>query len=201
VAEVVPGESTYRIHVIHDGDTALYRAEYAEAVAFYEQALSEDLQSWEIPDEDAYLTAFARFRLVQAYAAAGNVEAAQAAYDALVQAYQAPTPAPPAEGEGEGEGETPEGEPTVTPTPALLADRPGGAFVEMARLFWREFEADQSIIAACEAVRNYARANPASYGVLNDFGYANPTYTAPDLCPFGESSPQATPTDEVLDLP
>lgn len=207
VASVEPGEATYRIHMIHDGDTALYRAEYADAAALYEQALAEDLLSWEIPDEAEYLTAFARFRLMQAYAAAGNVDAAQAAYDALIQTYQPPTPTPSAEGEGgesedEGEGETGEGqEPTVTPTLALLADRPGGAFVEMANLFWREFEADRNIVTACQAVRNYARANPASYSVLNDFGYANPTYTAPDLCPFGETTPDATQTGLPQDLP
>jgi tetratricopeptide (TPR) repeat protein len=199
VTDIEPGEATYRIHVIHDGDAALYRAEYATAAALYEQALSEDLQSWEIPDEAAYLTAFARFRLIQAYAAAENFEAAQAAYDALIQAYSPPTPAPTAE--GEGEGETPEGEPTITPTPALLSDRPGGAFVEMARLFWREYEPDRNIIAACEVVRAYALADPSSYSVLNDFGYANPTYTAPDLCPFGEVAPDATPTDLPQDLP
>ncbi len=71
----------------------------------------------------------------------------------------------------------------------------------MARLFWREFEPDRNIIPACEAVRAYALADPSSYSVLNEFGYANPTYTAPDLCPFGEVSPDATPTDLPQDLP
>jgi hypothetical protein len=42
-----------------------------------------------------------------------------------------------------------------------------------------------SIVQACRDTTKYAEANPASWDYLTDWGYANPTFTAADLCPLG----------------
>ncbi len=163
VASVVAAPAQYRIHVIQDGDAALKAADYQGAVNFYQQAVNNDsLLSWRYPDEAQYLKAYATYRIMLAYAAMGNVDAAQNARDLVVGTY-AP---PPVEGQ---------------PQPGLL---PGSAFAEMARLFWNDFAINRSVGTACQVVIGYARAAPGSYEVLNSFGTANPVYTPADLCPF-----------------
>ncbi len=173
IASVEPEPAVYRIHVIHEGDEALRSGDYRTAIGLYEQAVTDDdLLPWQYPNEEAYLRAFARFRIVIAYAASGDVASAQAAHDELLRQFWPPLPAEP-----------PEGEPTPTPPPPVVS-QPGGAFAEMARLFWREFALNRDIVTACQVVIGYARAAPSAYEVLNSFGTGNPTYSPVDLCPF-----------------
>lgn len=172
IADVELAEAEYRIHVLHDADAALRSADYAAAAELYAQAATDDsLQSWRYPDEATHLRAYARFRQMLAEAAQGNSAEAQAAHDELIAAYTL----------------TPTGD--ITPVPgapsALNRGRAGSAFAEMAQLFWREYAASGDTGRACSAVTGYARGASSSYEVLNSFGYANPTYTAADLCPFG----------------
>jgi LysM repeat protein len=42
-----------------------------------------------------------------------------------------------------------------------------------------------SIVQACRDTTKYAEQNPDSWDYLSDWGYANPTFTAADLCPLG----------------
>ncbi|MXY94636.1 MAG: LysM peptidoglycan-binding domain-containing protein [Caldilineaceae bacterium SB0670_bin_27] len=49
---------------------------------------------------------------------------------------------------------------------------------------------------ACEAVYNFAVANPEVVNILADYGYANPAFTAKDVCPYLEFK-----QDEVPELP
>jgi LysM repeat protein len=44
----------------------------------------------------------------------------------------------------------------------------------------------RSIVQACRDTTKYAEQNPDSWNYLSDWGYANPTFTAADLCPLGE---------------
>ena len=172
IAEVDVADAEYRIHVLHDGDTAMRAGDYASAAEFYARAATDDaLQSWRYPDEASHLRAYARFRLMLAEAAQGNTAEAQAAHDELIAAYTL----------------VPTGEITPVPgtAPALNRGLAGSAFAEMAQIFWREYTASGDTGRACSAVTGYARTAPSSYEVLNSFGYANPTYTAADLCPFG----------------
>ena len=46
---------------------------------------------------------------------------------------------------------------------------------------------------ACEAVYNFAAANPEVVNILADYGYANPTFTAEDVCPYLEIQPDEGP--------
>ncbi len=39
---------------------------------------------------------------------------------------------------------------------------------------------------ACEAVNNFAASNSEVVNILSDYGYANPTFTAEDVCPYLE---------------
>jgi LysM repeat protein len=43
-----------------------------------------------------------------------------------------------------------------------------------------------SIVQACRDTTKYAEANPAAWDSLTDWGYANPTFTAEELCPLGQ---------------
>ena len=52
---------------------------------------------------------------------------------------------------------------------------------------------------ACEAVNNFAAANPEVVNILADFGYANPTFTADDVCPYLEITRDAVPEPRVTE--
>ena len=61
--------SSYRIHVLHDANAALEAGEYQAALLLYNRAISDStLLDWENPaEEQAWITAFARFQLVVIY--------------------------------------------------------------------------------------------------------------------------------------
>ena len=51
--------------------------------------------------------------------------------------------------------------------------------------FVKGLQNSHSIVQACRDTTHYAELNPASWDYLSDWGYANPTFTAEDLCPLG----------------
>jgi hypothetical protein len=62
---------------------------------------------------------------------------------------------------------------------------PGRAYAELGTAFWEAHQASGDLAAACAAARAYAAAHaPDVLGPLY-YGYANPTYTEADVCPFG----------------
>jgi hypothetical protein len=132
----------YRIHVIHDADDFLMANTYGEAVTQYRKAMTSDrLLAWSYPDEDQYLRAFARYRLMLTYVRAGNLTAAQQAHDDLMGQFFAPPPpacdpaadpncAPPCD---------PSVDPACVPQPTatpLFGPVPGIEFARIADLFW-----------------------------------------------------------------
>ena len=87
-----PGAAEFRIHVIHDADTASRNGDYATAQLLYQQALENAaLQNWEIHDP-AELLAYARFKLVLLHMILGNSDAADARYQELVGSYAPSSP-------------------------------------------------------------------------------------------------------------
>ena len=52
---------------------------------------------------------------------------------------------------------------------------------------------------ACEAANNFAAANPEVVNVLADYGYANPTFTAENVCPYLEFKPDAGPEPRLTE--
>ena len=52
---------------------------------------------------------------------------------------------------------------------------------------------------ACEAVYNFAAANPEVAAILADYGYANPSFTAEEVCPYLEIEPDAGPEPRLTE--
>jgi hypothetical protein len=65
------------------------------------------------------------------------------------------------------------------------AGAPGRAYADLGTAFWERYSADEDLGAACQAAQAYAAAHPDDVLGPLYYGYANPTYTAADLCPFG----------------
>lgn len=166
----------YRIHVIHDADDKLLAGAYDEAIALYQQAASDGrLTSWTYPDESAHLNAFARFRLVVAFALKSDPGNSQITRDGLVNEYSI-----------EATPFVPSGDVNIDGGFLSIDDsKPGAVFVRMADTFWQEYNASRDVSRACGAVTGYARSNANALEVLNSFGYTNREYTPEDMCPFG----------------
>ena len=52
---------------------------------------------------------------------------------------------------------------------------------------------------ACEAVRNFAEANPEVVNILAEYGYANPTFSAEDVCPSLEIQQEEEPEQRLTE--
>ncbi|MEW6568024.1 MAG: hypothetical protein AB1449_07630 [Chloroflexota bacterium] len=59
----------------------------------------------------------------------------------------------------------------------------GHAYAELAQAFWEEYGATGDVAAACLAAQAYAEAHPVEILEPLYYGYANPAYTAQDICP------------------
>jgi hypothetical protein len=120
---------------------------YGPAITAYQAAVSDpNLEACHyggLPDELATLRDFARFRLVVAYTAGGQLPQAESVRAQIS-------------------------------SPALL-----GA----ADAFLDSYNTSGSLPQACADTTGYAVANPDSWQFLADWGYANPSFAAEDLCP------------------
>jgi hypothetical protein len=158
LADEIVGPPTALVHYIHDGDNALARGEYSEAIDHYRAALEDTgLPSglfWqdEVQSQET-IRAYARFKLVVAYAASGNAQEAQSQLDLLGTEY-------------------PQGS-------------VGYPYTQMGQAFWREYETSDAPKKACAAAVSIAEADPSLAERLYA-GYANPEYTPPDLCRLPE---------------
>jgi hypothetical protein len=88
------------IHYMHDGDAALLVGSHTQAIALYESALTDaSLPSGLFPDEGpeavAVVRAYARFKLLVAWAAAGDQATAGTHHNLLVQEHPQGTPGYP----------------------------------------------------------------------------------------------------------
>jgi hypothetical protein len=64
----------------------------------------------------------------------------------------------------------------------------GAAFRAMAESFWDEYLLTKEVEASCRTAQAFAEENSANILDVLYFGYANPAYSAEDLCPVVESS-------------
>jgi LysM repeat protein len=69
--------------------------------------------------------------------------------------------------------------------PQIKAEMTYQPLVGAADTFMLGLKNSRSIVQACRDTTRYAEQNPASWDYLADWGYANPTFTAADLCPLG----------------
>ena len=66
-----------------------------------------------------------------------------------------------------------------------LADSyPSQPYAQVGRIWLDAYQASGDPVQACVLVTNFVTANPAAVEVLADYGYANPTFTADDVCPI-----------------
>ncbi len=63
---------------------------------------------------------------------------------------------------------------------------PDAVYAQIADIWWTAYQPTQDMSAACAAVNAFVTgppARPEAYEMLADYGYANPTFTAEDVCP------------------
>lgn len=66
-----------------------------------------------------------------------------------------------------------------------LADSyPGQPYAQVGRIWLEGYQASDDPNQACVTVTNFVTANPAAVEMLADYGYANPSFSAEDVCPF-----------------
>ncbi|GAB4568928.1 MAG: hypothetical protein Kow0077_00610 [Anaerolineae bacterium] len=83
----------YRIHVIHDADAALVTGDTNEAIRLYQEALENPrLGTWQVPNEQVMLRAYALFKLIVTYAYIEEDMAALDAHTVLLQENPPGTP-------------------------------------------------------------------------------------------------------------
>jgi hypothetical protein len=181
ISQTISPEATYRIHAIHDGDNALERGEFEQAAAYYNSALFDpELQNWILPGEQANLRAYTLYRLMLTHAVQYDQTRAGSYFDQLLAEYP-PYGFPGAE-EGGEEGE--EGEEEEEPQPVAAPGGVGSVYAELAVAFWDAYILQNDHGLACRDAIAFAQTRPDVLFPLNSYGYANPHYTARDLCPF-----------------
>lgn len=88
---------------------------------------------------------------------------------------------------------------------------PDSVYTSLATTWLAAYESSGDPTEACAAATAYAEANPETYEALSDYGYANPTFTAVDLCPVleietpdaaapGEETPEVAATAPITPL-
>ncbi len=83
----------YRIHMVHDADSALAAGETTDALRYYQEALENPrLGSWQVPNEPEMLRAYVLFKLMVAYASLGQDGPAGDARAVLLQENPTGTP-------------------------------------------------------------------------------------------------------------
>jgi len=146
------------IHVANDGDALFAEGDYQGAIDQYQRVLTDgslqrDLEMYDGANTD--LESWAHYRIMLAYAALGQIDAASNAFNALDAAY----PADPAQGEG--------------------------WFAPLGRAFWQNYAVTADLTAACNDALGSLSISESYDIPLNQWGYANTLYEIADLCPFG----------------
>lgn len=152
LASEVQAPAAFRIHVLHEADERARAGDLEEALDLYRR-VKED------PDLDHWIDEQRERQLLGAYAhfrrIVLNVRLGQieTASELFQQAVL----------DYAGNPET-------------------AAYVEMAGAYWDTFQSTQSTLDACLAARSFASAHSGQVLDPLYFGYANPSYTAPDIC-------------------
>lgn len=68
-------------------------------------------------------------------------------------------------------------------TGAIAATYPDGIYAKVGQSWLDAYTASGDMAAACAAVTQFAESNPEASAVLGDYGFANPSFNATDVCP------------------
>lgn len=67
---------------------------------------------------------------------------------------------------------------------SMSASYPGSVYDQVGQNWLKAYtENNNDVGAACSAVTQFAQTNPAAWEILADYGYANPSFTAEEICP------------------
>jgi LysM repeat protein len=69
----------------------------------------------------------------------------------------------------------------------LLATYPDAVYARIADIWWRAYQPTQDMVSACAAVDAFVAGpppHPEAVDLLANYGYANPTFTAAEVCPI-----------------
>lgn len=69
----------------------------------------------------------------------------------------------------------------------LLATYPNAVYAHIADIWWRAYQPTRDIVSACAAVDAFVAGpppHPEAVDLLANYGYANPTFTAAEICPI-----------------
>lgn len=69
---------------------------------------------------------------------------------------------------------------------SISSSTPDSAYAQLAQRWLTAYQANYDITAACTAVTEFATANADAVAVMADYGFANPEFTAADICPVLE---------------
>ena len=150
------GPARYRYHVFRDGDAAFRAGHYAEAFDAYLRVINDEtLEPW----AGFYSAPEERLWFT-----------ALARWRLLLLGMQL--------------GNTPDAEAHYQRLQAdFTPETPGYPVAQLARRFWDAYARLGMMPGACEEALAAPEA-PVVLEFLNSFGYANPTYTAEELCPL-----------------
>lgn len=155
-------DSRYRIHRLHDADDAASAGNFDAALAYYQQVIEDPLLDDWIAGEagHAALAGYARFRRMITILEIGDLESAEQALAALLQAHPEGDP---------GHGFAAMGEEFWAALPTGL--------VQAGTLN------AEALALGCQAAQAYAITHPESTLDPLYYGYANRTYGAESICP------------------
>jgi len=145
--------SPFRIHLLHDADQAVRDSEYNQALEFYSFVIEDD-------ELQGWGDPAAEREILGAYASFRII------HTQLLEA------------------DLNSAEATYT---ALQINYPPGSlgydFAQMAEAFWSDYQASNDLFSACLAAQSFATSHQETIIDTLYFGYANPTYTAENVCP------------------
>ncbi|MFO7634776.1 MAG: LysM domain-containing protein [Caldilinea sp.] len=85
-------------------------------------------------------------------------------------------------------------------TVAQLQDAfPDSPYTSMAAAWLAAYASEGKLADACAAATAFAEENPETFTALSDYGYANPTFTAADLCPVLDIKTPVSDAEETTD--
>jgi hypothetical protein len=147
----------YHIQLVHEADKLFLQLEMRDAIPLYEQVVGDnDLRYW-FNDGPTTVDSYAYYRLLLAYAYAGNPDALNNVGTRFNSAF-------PAEDD------------------QSLEERP--VYVHLASRFLDVLSVTSDLNEACTEVRDIIEERPEALELLNRYGSRSPIYDTLDVCPF-----------------